>query len=172
MQDQDEYTTSVRILLVIKVPHPTTSRHLLHQSAHDLIFIMLSLSRPSHHPSPKNHTTLHCLNLVLVLEDTGLGFTATQCLKPHHGYLSRHPILVPEEYDIPSIHSLFTITHISSTFLPLPPHHWSPYLLFIPYATFHPHFNCHKPTFSLSDIIITVGVLQPAVTCDSLEENR
>ena len=61
----------------------------------DLIFIMLRPSaRPSHHSSTKNPTTLHynylvkCLNLVLVREDTGLGFTATQCLKPPSRKLS------------------------------------------------------------------------------------
>ena len=78
----------------------------------------------------------------------------------------RYPLQVPEVHDTPSIHSQFTITHISITSLPLPPHHWCLFLLFIPHIPqAHrplPNFNSQKPTFGQLDIINTVCVLQPA----------
>ena len=43
-----------------------------------------------------------------------------------------HPMQAPEAHDTPSIHSQFTITHTSSTFFPLPPHHWVPSLILTP----------------------------------------
>ena len=83
----------------------------------------------------------------------------------------RYLIQAPEAYDTPSIHSQFTITHTSSTFPPLPPHHWVPSLLFIPHAHFpfliSTATSSHLANLTSSQLSVSS---RPLSWCASIEE--
>ena len=112
----------------------------------------------------------------MVLEDTRLGFTATQCLNPPpQKFVTGIPFRLIK-HDTPLIHSQFTIIHTDSTFLPLLPHQWCSSILFIlhiPHAHLsHPHFNCTSPqSVNLTSLSVSSIPLPPGY-CGSLEDNR
>ena len=111
--------------------------------------------------SPKNCTTLHynylvkCLNLVLVLEDTGLCFTATQWLKsPSRMFIPGIPFKFLKHRSLPlSSLSSPSPTHPTLFFLSTR-HNWvHPSSLSLTYLTPTFPFLTHKPTFSQPNII-------------------
>ena len=118
---------------------------------HNLILIMLSLSRPSHHPRSLLHyiTTTYSLNLVQVFEDTRLSFTATQCLRsPSQIFIPGIPFKLLNHMTLPPYTLQFTITHTSPAL----------FFLFLLTIGFHPSFSSLTylmPTFPFLTLTAT-----------------